>query len=128
MKKAYYYLFYKLYKFSEAAPSRWLSDWKASLATDLLILFVFSSIINYYKIFLNPTSHIGEGSLMFVTIAIISVWNYFIFHHEDKWKDIVRDFDHLPKRKNRIGSWVVFSVVLIIVSNFLLSFYLYYQL
>ncbi len=128
MKSAYYYFFYKLYKFSEASPSRWLSDWKASLATDILILFVFSSIINYYKAFINPTSHIGEGSLLLVTIIIVSVWNYFIFHHQDQWKEIVRDFDKLPKRKNRIGSWIIFSVVFVIVSNFLLSFYFYYQL
>ena len=57
MKKAYYYLFYKLYRFSEASPSRWLSDWKASLAIDVLILFVFSSMLNYYKIFLKKTSN-----------------------------------------------------------------------
>lgn len=127
IKKGYYYLFYKLYKFSEAAPSKWLSDWKASLTIDILILFVFSSILNYYKAFINPTSHIGEGNLLFVAITIISVLNYFIFQHQDQWKEIVHEFDKLPKQKNKIGSWLIFSIVFIIVSNFLLSFYLYYQ-
>lgn len=127
VKKGYYYLFYKLYKFSEAAPSKWLSDWKASLTIDILILFVFSSILNYYKAFINPTSHIGEGNLLFVTITIISVLNYFIFHHQDQWKEFVHEFDKLPKQKNKIGSWLIFSIVFIIVSNFLLSFFLFYQ-
>lgn len=127
MKKAYYYLFYKLYRFSEAVPSRWLSDWKASLAIDVLILFVFSSTLNYYKVFLNPTSHLGEGNLLLVAIIIISVFNYFIFQHRDQWKEFVHEFDKLSEQKNKIGSWVTFCIVLVIVFNFIFSFYLYYQ-
>ena len=127
MKKAYYYLFYKLYKFSEAAPSRWLSHWKASLAIDILLLFVFSSTLNYYKVFLNPTSHLGEGSLLLVAIIIINVFNYFVFHHRDQWKELIYEFDKLSKQKNKVGSWVIFSMVLVIISNFILSFYLYFQ-
>lgn len=123
----YYYLFYKLYRFSEAAPSRWLSDWKASLAIDVLALFVFSSIINYYKVFFFPASTLGEGNLLLVFIVIISVLNYFIFHHRDQWKEFVNVFDKLPKQKNKIGSWAVFGVVFMVVFNFILSFYLYYQ-
>lgn len=127
VKKGYYYLFYKLYKFSEAAPSKWLSDWKASLTIDILILFVFSSILNYYKTFINPTSQIGEGNLLFIVITIISVLNYFIFHHQNQWKEFVQEFDKLPKQKNKIGSWLILSFVIIIITNFLLSFYLFYQ-
>lgn len=127
MKKAYYYLFYKLYKFSEAAPSRWLSDWKAGLTIDILILFVFSSLINYYKFFFNPQSQLGEGNLLLVSIVIISISNYFIFQYQNKWKKFVREFDKLPKQKDKIGSWAIFCFVIILVSNFILSFYLYYQ-
>lgn len=114
MKKAYYYLFYKLYKFSEAAPSKWLSDWKASLAMDILTLFTFSSVLNYYKALINTTSHVGEGNLLFVVIIIISISNYFIFQHRDQWRDMVQEFDTLSKHINKIGSWIVSGIVFLI--------------
>lgn len=127
IKKAYYYLFYKLYRFSEAAPSRWMSDWKSSLAIDVLLLFTFSSILNYYKALINPSSHMGEGNLLFVVIIIVGILNYFIFHHADKWKEIVEEFDNLPRRTNKIGSWIILGILLLLLSNFIFSFYLYYQ-
>lgn len=127
IKKRYYYLFYKFYKFAEAAPSKWLSDWKASLCLDILILFIFSSLLNYYKAIIDQASRIGEGNLLLVVIIIISISNYFIFQHRDQWRNIVHEFDGLPKQTNKMGSWIVFGVVFLVVSNFIYSFYLFYQ-
>ena len=127
IKKAYYYLFYKLYKFSEAAPSRWLSDWKAEFVIDILMLSLFSSLIPYYRVFRNPDSRVGDGNLLFYILLIISVTNYFIFHNKNQWKEIVNEFDKSPIKKNKIGGWVVFGVILLFVANFIFSFYLYYQ-
>lgn len=39
----------------------------------------------------------------------------------------VYEFDKLPQKINIIGSWIVLITVIIVVSNFILSFYLYYQ-
>jgi hypothetical protein len=127
VKKGYHYLFYKFYKFSEAAPSKWLSDWKASLTLDVLVVLLFTSFLNYYKVLVSPKSHSGEDYLLFIVLAIINIVNYLIFHHKDKWKAYVYQFDKLPKKINIIGSWVVLITVIIIVTNFILSFYLYYQ-
>lgn len=129
MKRVYYYLFYKFYKMSEAAPSRWWSDWKASLALIVLKIWFIVSILIYYKIFLNPNADIigSEISWIFLVI-IISLIDYFTFHHRDQWKEIVAMFDQLPKKQNRIGSWIVLGVVLFVIANLIFSFYLYYQI
>lgn len=125
MKRAYYYLFYKFYKMSEAAPSRWWSEWKASLLIDLLIfIFVFSCIL-YYNIFFDRNFKFENVKLIvLIYLLLIAAPNYFIFHHHDQWKEIVAKFDQLPRRKNRIGSWIVFAVVLFVIANLIFSFYL----
>lgn len=128
LKKGYHYLFYKIYKFSEAAPSKWLSDWKASLTLDIIVVLLFTSLLNYYKVFVNPKSHLGEDYLLLIVLATINIINYMVFHNKDKWKAYVYEFDKLPEKTNNIGSWVVLITVTIIVTNFILSFYLYYQI
>ena len=51
MKKAYYYLFYKLYKFWEyiSIPKFW-SDFKAIVSIIALEIWSFFSIINFYEL------------------------------------------------------------------------------
>lgn len=129
MKRAYYYLFYKLFKMSEAAPSRWWSEWKASLALDVVIGFFLFSLLIYYKVLINPYTHIGGKTETIIVLGIlILIPNYFIFHYRDQWKEIVAEFDQLPKKKNRIGGWIVFGVVLLILANLIFSFYLMSQI
>ncbi len=123
-RKLYQYFFYKLYKFSEAAPSRWLSDWKAGLAVDVLVFFVLFSLVIYYKVFFNRHLHLSKMNLEIVVfILLIGIPNYFIFHHNDQWKVIVHEFDKFPKRKNKIGGWIVFIIVLMIIANLIFAFY-----
>lgn len=125
IRKAYCYLFYKLYKFSEAAQSRWLSDWKAELVIDVLWVFIALSGLVYYTVFTKQVINLGNGRFAAILgIILICIPNYFIFHHRDQWKKIIPAFDKLPKRTNRMGSWMVFAVILIIVINLIFSFYL----
>jgi uncharacterized protein YjeT (DUF2065 family) len=129
IKRAYYYLFYKFYKMSEAAPSKWWSEWKASLALDTLIAFFVFSLITYFEILINPNIDIGGSKKTIIAMGImILIPNYFIFHHRDQWKEIVAEFDQLPKRTNRIGSWIVFGIVLLVIGNLIFSFYLMSQI
>lgn len=129
LKRAYYYVFYKLYKMSEAAPSKWLSDWKASLAIDVLLFFFLFSVTIYYKIFVNRYFSLdNKFGVGIIYVLFIVIPNYFIFHHKDQWKDIVAEFDQLPKKKNLIGSWIVFGVVLLVIANLIFSFYLMSQI
>jgi hypothetical protein len=74
--------------------------------------------------FLLVFIHLSENNAdILILVMLVSVPNYFIFHHRDQWKDIVKEFDKLPKRKNKIGGWIVFGVVLLIISNMVFAFY-----
>jgi hypothetical protein len=122
--RLYYYLFYKLYRWYEKGPSIWMSDWKASLSIDVLVFFVILSFIVYYTTFIDRYFELGDSKIIvFLFIVGISVPNYFIFHHRDQWKGIVQRFDKIPKRKNLIGGWIVFGVVLLIIANLIFAFY-----
>jgi len=115
-------LFYKLYKW--VGEDNWWGDWKAVLSIDILWIFIGISIVVYYTIFFDRYLQIGSGNFLLVGyMLLIAIPNYFIFHHHDQWKDIVKEFDKLPKRKNKMGGWVVFGVVMLIIANMVFAFY-----
>ena len=129
LKRAYFYLFYKLYKFSEAAPSRWMSDWKAGVIVDVLLYFLQLSFLVYYKTFFNRYFELGDSRIaasIFVLIVVIP--NYFIFHHKDQWKVYVREFDKWPRKKNTIGGIIVWAIIFIIIANLIFAFRLMSQI
>jgi hypothetical protein len=130
LRKAYYYLFYKLYKFSEAAPSRWWSEWKASLSLMVLEIWILISVMVYYKVF-TKKDLIADSSLTAVGITVVIslvIIKYFAFDHHDRWKDYVKEFDKWSIRKNRIGTLVVWMIILFTLGNLIFSFYLMSQI
>ena len=130
IKKIYYYLFYKLYKFFEWAPSRWLSDWKATVALMALEVLFLMSLMVYYKVF-TKKDLFSDKSLTIVGITVIiilSLIKYFAFEHRDIWKDYVKEFNKWPARKNKIGTFIVWSIVMLIIANLVFSYYLMSQI
>ena len=126
LTKAYYYFFYKLYKWI-GEENGW-ADWKASLAMDAFVFFFLFSFFIYYKVYMNPYIHLtGKAKEILFIVVIITVPNYLIFHHKDQWKGIIKEFDKLPDRTNNIGGAIVFAVLLFIVGNLIFSFYLMSQ-
>ena len=129
IKKVYYYLFYKLYKLNENDIFPWVREWKAGLFLDVLIIFILFSGFIYYTIYVNPYVEVPNIYIIAgLYIFGVGIPNYFIFHHADRYKEIIEDFDKLPKQKNRIGSWIVGAVVLIVIANLIFSFYLMSQI
>lgn len=129
MKRAYYYLFYKFYKMSEAAPSRWLSDWKAGIVIIALETWLLLSLIIYYNVFIDRYFNLTATSPVIILSSIaILLGNYFAFVHTDEWKAYVKEFDALPKKKNQIGSLIVFAIVVLVIANLVFSFYLMSQI
>ncbi|ROH97952.1 hypothetical protein [Chryseobacterium daecheongense] len=133
IKKAYYYFFYKIYKSieytSDELGGKFWSDWKASLVLDVLFYFIITSLFIYYKIFFNRYIHLSESNFdIFLIIIPIILFNYFIFHHKYQWKNIVKEFDRLPREKNLLGGWIVFGIILFIIANLIFSFYLMSQI
>jgi len=125
IKRAYYYLFYKLYKFWEAisTPKFW-NDWKAELSIDVFGIFLGLSGICYYAIINKKKIDFGSGKyVVFIYLLLIALPNYFIFHHQDQWKQFVHEFDQLPKKNNRIGGLVVWIIILLVIANLIFAFY-----
>lgn len=129
IKKAYYFSFYKLYKSFEASPSRFWSEWKASLLMDILVCCIIITIGLIYTVITKKNFIIFESNLYtWIMIITIALSNYFIFNHDDKWKDIVTEFNHLPKSKNRIGGVIFWAIFILIISSVIFMFYLMSQI
>lgn len=123
MKTIYYYVFYTLYNFWEfvSAPKIW-SDAKATLTISIIELFIVYTLIIYYKLFINRTSHLGEGLTLIVLSLIFVVGpNVFLFIYSDKWKDKIKEFDCWPEKKNEVGRIIVWSSIIFIIINFIVA-------
>ncbi len=125
VKRFYYYLFYKLYKFWDwiSFPKFW-SDWKAGLSIDVLWIFVGLSVVCYYVTINKQIIDFGSGRYVVLTyVILVALPNYFIFHHHEQWKEFIQEFDGLPKKTNMIGGVLVSFIVLLIVANLIFAFY-----
>lgn len=129
----YRYLFYKLYKFYEGTPfwsAKWWSDWKASFSLLVLEIWSLVSIVVYYEVITKKTL-LPEQVLNKVAIGVVvllAIVKYFAFEHKGRWKRYVAEFSQWPKNKNRIGTLIVWLIVLFILGNLIFSFYLMSQI
>lgn len=126
LKKAYFYFFYRLHRFFEnyAIPAFW-SEWKASLFIDGLLIFLTAAILFYAEVYIFPNSHLLQNGLFFSVGIAICIINYFIFHHKDTWKIYNKRFN-AEKNRYPYGGIIILFVILFVISNFILSSYLYY--
>lgn len=127
IKKLYYYFFYKICKsiiYSSAPFGNFLINFKAGFVLIVLQIWSFLSIINYYTFLTgNPVELSISMPIMYVPLIVIIGFNYYTLDYLDSWKKYNQEFDQLPKNKNRIGSWIAALIVLIIIMNFIFSFY-----
>ncbi len=129
IKKAYYYLFYWLYKLAMTGAIKSLSRFYATLAMLVLELWFVGSFYNYYTIFIDRHSSLEVKSPQVLAFFVgIMTLNYYAFMHTDKWKEYAAEFDQWPKNKNRKGLIIVICVIAIIISNLIFSFYLMSQI
>lgn len=130
LKRAYYYLFYSFYRFWEKASyPKFLSDMKAGICIMALEIWFLLSLGVYYTIITKDVTDLSlKTPIVFVPFLIIVLIKYFAFVHTNVWKDYVKEFDKLPKEQNRKGSWIVFAIVVFVISNLVFSFYLMSQI
>jgi hypothetical protein len=130
IKRAYHYLYYKIYKSLDTPTNaNFLLDWKAAIILDCLGICIGISLLIYYSVFSGNQLNLENNTkfLIFIYIAIIGIPNYFIFQHRDQWKEIVKEFDKLPKDKNKRGGIIVWSVIILIVANLIFAFCLLFD-
>ena len=126
IKKAYYYLFYKLYRFYESSPSVWWSEWKALLTILILEIWFLMSFGIYYQV-ITKKDLLPDNIFKYLGIALIiflGIINYYVFDYNDRWKRYVSEFNKWPRNKNRIGTFIVWLFILIIIGNLIYSYYL----
>lgn len=129
IKRGYTYIFYKFYSSLEkySAPPFW-SEWKASSMLSILLTILIYSLLILYMIFIDRHSEIGGNPYIMVsTVVGLNIMNYIIFLRCDQWKIIVKRFDKLSPKKNKIGSWIVLGLVILVILSLILAFYLMSQ-
>ena len=124
IEKAYYYLFYKLYKFADWSPSIFPSDVVAILIIVYLELSTLASFKIYYKFFHRTDMMEIFSYQTLVPFSIVMFINYFAFLHTERWKDFNCEFKKWPRDKNLKGTLAVLGVIIIILTNNIFSLYL----
>ena len=128
--QGYKYLFYKLYISLEKYSSpRFWSEWKAASLLTLIIYSIFQSLIIYYEIYINRYSSLGNNYfVIFGFTTFVFILNYYLFMKDDKWKEVVKEFDKIPKKKNQIGTILCCVFFLLCILNIIYAFYLLSQI
>ncbi|RUT68553.1 hypothetical protein D0817_20730 [Flavobacterium cupreum] len=132
IKKSYYYFFYRIYRSieftSELSGGKFLTFFKAGVVMIALEIWIFFSFGNYYTICSKTFVEITFSMpIIYIPLLIIVGFNYFTLDYKDNWKKYNGEFANYSKRKNRIGGWIVFGIILIIIFNLIFSFYLVSQ-
>ncbi len=125
--KLYQYFFYKLYKSIEytSVPKFW-SEWKAIGLLILLEIWTINIIDVLFHYFtgmaMSSTSGILENYQIFVIIFLVLI-NYYIFYYKDRWKEYILYFEDKSKSQYRYGGIIVFIIVFLIISLYLLCLF-----
>ncbi|QKJ31280.1 hypothetical protein HQ865_16445 [Mucilaginibacter mali] len=128
LKKAYYYLFYKFYKFGEASPSLFPNDLTAAFAIDWLEALLLASIGFYLMPLTGRNGHLSVFSFqVLLPLLVIFLINHFAFIHDKRWKKYIDEFDRFPQKKNNKGTWFVIGIIAFIIINFGFSVYVMKQ-
>ncbi|MEC5173870.1 hypothetical protein [Chryseobacterium nepalense] len=129
IKKAYYYIFYKIYKSiiytSEMVGGEFWTDFKAGIVLLALELLFLGSFLNYYSIIINKRLDISiASSIILIPLIILLIIHYFCFIQTDIWKEYNKEFDTLSEKENQKGTIVVWMIAVFIFLNFFGSAFL----
>lgn len=118
IKRAYYFLFYKLYKFWDyISYPKFATGWKAGLSIIVLQIWIYFSIINFYS-FLNNTKiylNFFNSLIIFPFILILAVDYISFIHYDYVWKKYNEEFENMSKVKNLVGGIIVWSIIISII-------------
>ena len=118
IKKLYYYLFYKLYKFWDyISYPKFATAWKAGLSIIVLEIWIYFSCINFYSFLINKEIHLSFfNPLVIFPFIFILVVDYIAFiHYEYVWKKYNEEFDNMSKIENLVGGIIVWTIIISII-------------
>lgn len=121
--KYYYYLFYKLYKFTED----W-GFWPDARAFSILILLNFAfmgCLLNFYTIITGTFVAFPDDNIWIYLLTLIVVGvNYILLLNGNKKDEIIRRFDSMPPKQDIYGSAIVFLCVLLLIISYVSSLFM----
>lgn len=98
------------------------SSFRASLVIIALEIWFSISIYSYLSIFLSEKINLSITEPSgFIPYAIIVGLNIYFFNSSNKWKPYFEEFEKWPKRKNLKGEIIVWSIIVLIIINFIFS-------
>lgn len=129
INKSYYYFFYRIYRSieytSELSGGKFLTEYKAGLVMLALETWILLSLGAYYVIYTKNFIELTISMpIVYIPAVIVYAFNYLTIHYKDRWNKYNVEFANYSKRKNRIGGWIVFGIILLIISNLIYAFYL----
>jgi hypothetical protein len=129
MKKAYYLLFYKLYRFFKTISEDGFADWKAGLIIQTLQYFILFIIIGQIELISkNDVIPTGDPTIWAVPLGIaLAIFNYYVFLHYKGWKAYENEFKMYSKQKSRVINFFTFFVIFGILSILIFTYYEYSQ-
>ena len=115
IKRAYYYLFYKFYRFgSDSGP--FSRNFSAIILMVILETSLVISLNCYYIEFFDRTGVLKLYTLKIILpLLIIFFLNYFTFVNTNQWKNYIQEFDKWPKYKNVIGSCITIILIALLL-------------
>ncbi len=119
--RAYDYLFYTFYRFWEAVPSRWWSEWKAGITMVFLCVLFISSISNVQNYIFRKASLSDYPYFSLALGFVIGIIHHFMYTYKDRWKEKIAKFKGIEKKKDRYGILLVLVVVIMVISLYLYS-------
>ena len=120
--KFYYYLYYRFFNFSKSISDDILNEWKPLVIISVLQVFILLEIIIWYSILTKNIYTSPKVYLFLMALAIVS-FNYFIFLHNQKWKNYIPVFKLFSRTKRLWHDVLVFLIVFFILGSMIYSFY-----
>lgn len=97
---------------------------KTGLAIIALEIWTIVPLLIYYQLYIDPNANIGGSNIKWIIgVIVLVITDYIVFHYKDQWYIYKKEFEELPTRKNKVGGWIVFGVVLFIIINLVFSFF-----
>ncbi|WDF55240.1 hypothetical protein [Mucilaginibacter sp. KACC 22063] len=129
MKRAYYYLFYKFYKFGEWSPSIFPSDFTAAFSISCLEVLFLISLKFYYIEFIDQEDAFTFFSFQtLISLLVVFLINYFAFIHNSNWKKYIREFDKMQPNINLAGTFLVIALIAFVIGSLALAFHIMEQI
>lgn len=133
IQKSYYYFFYKIYRSIDYTSGSFggeiLMLSKAGLVMLALEAWIILSLGNYYTVYSKMFIELSISMpTVYIPAIIVFAFNYYTLDYKNNWRKYNVEFANYSKKKNRIGGWIVFGIILFIICNLIFSFYLMSQI